>query len=154
MKVCRISWCPFDINGHFFQIILLFAIIWHYGLQYQYPRMQCKTFLPSPNCLQPVHALFRLFLAMHKSWSELIQPFAFFSFNPGMLDSLKHHKDDVAMVTKEMECGVMFQEPLDYLPGDTILCYEVRQEQQTVDWDLDFWETVINDDAREMTKVC
>ncbi|PIK51694.1 putative translation initiation factor IF-2, mitochondrial [Apostichopus japonicus] len=60
------------------------------------------------------------------------------SLHEGMLDSLKHHKDDVAMVTKEMECGVMFQEPLDYLPGDTILCYEVRQEQQTVDWDLDF----------------
>lgn len=42
------------------------------------------------------------------------------------------------MVTKEMECGIMFQEPFDYQPGDTIICCEVTQKEQSVEWDLDF----------------
>ncbi|XP_072163977.1 translation initiation factor IF-2, mitochondrial-like [Diadema setosum] len=56
----------------------------------------------------------------------------------GPLASLKHHKDDVNTVKNGTECGLRFEEQLEYQPGDTIVCYELEQIPQEVDWDLDF----------------
>lgn len=60
------------------------------------------------------------------------------TLHEGPLDSLKHHKDDISEVRKDMECGVRFKEILDYQAGDTIICYEIKQVPQEVDWNLDF----------------
>ncbi|XP_022104820.1 translation initiation factor IF-2, mitochondrial-like [Acanthaster planci] len=56
----------------------------------------------------------------------------------GSLASLKHLKDDVNTVQKGMECGVRFQQQVEFHAGDTIICYDIRHIQQTIDWQLGF----------------
>eukprot|EP00057_Strongylocentrotus_purpuratus_P033429 XP_791373.3 PREDICTED: translation initiation factor IF-2, mitochondrial-like [Strongylocentrotus purpuratus] len=56
----------------------------------------------------------------------------------GPLASLKHHKDDVSSVKRGLECGVRFEEQLDYETGDTIVCYEIERIPQEIEWELDF----------------
>ncbi|XP_033096532.1 translation initiation factor IF-2, mitochondrial-like [Anneissia japonica] len=60
------------------------------------------------------------------------------TIHEGQLTSLKHHKDDVKSVKKDMECGLSFKENLEFKNGDTIICYETSHIPQTIDWDLGF----------------
>ncbi|XP_033629292.1 translation initiation factor IF-2, mitochondrial-like [Asterias rubens] len=60
------------------------------------------------------------------------------TLHEGPLASLKHLKEDVTSVNKGMECGMRFQEHLEYRPGDTIECYEIKHVPQTIDWQLGF----------------
>nr|XP_054758800.1 translation initiation factor IF-2, mitochondrial-like [Lytechinus pictus] len=60
------------------------------------------------------------------------------TIHQGPLASLKHHKDDVSNVKRGLECGVRFEEQLDYEIGDTIICYEIERIPQEIEWELDF----------------
>ena len=63
----------------------------------------------------------------------------FFSLSTGELSSMRHHKAEVKAITKEKECGLMFEDrSLHFEPGDTIICYTVSQVKQVTDWDPGF----------------
>jgi translation initiation factor IF-2 len=45
----------------------------------------------------------------------------------------------VNTIKLDVECGLSFEDKSIVIrPGDTIVCYTVKQEAQTIDWDLDF----------------
>ncbi|XP_071961965.1 translation initiation factor IF-2, mitochondrial-like [Antedon mediterranea] len=56
----------------------------------------------------------------------------------GQVTSLKHHKDDVKSVKKDMECGLSFKENIECVNGDVIICYEVSHIPQKINWELGF----------------
>ncbi|XP_072032558.1 translation initiation factor IF-2, mitochondrial-like [Amphiura filiformis] len=56
----------------------------------------------------------------------------------GSLASLKHKKDDVRSVKKDMECGVRFKKVLEYQIGDVIECYREQTVPQKLEWNLGF----------------
>ena len=57
----------------------------------------------------------------------------------GDLASLKHFKNEVETVKTDVECGMMFKDhSFIPQPGDTIVCYEIKEIQPELDWDLDF----------------
>lgn len=45
----------------------------------------------------------------------------------GQISSLKHLKDDVREVTLGMECGITFENWLDFQVGDVIEAYQMVQ---------------------------
>ena len=69
-------------------------------------------------------------------WKNIILILLFDTYSPlhlfisGPLSSLKHHKDDVSTVKRGTECGVRFEEQLDYQQGDTIVCYQIEKVPQ------------------------
>lgn len=56
----------------------------------------------------------------------------------GSLSALKHHKDDVGSVKVGMDCGLSADGDVSFSPGDTIICYEQVQTNQTTSWDPGF----------------
>ena len=57
----------------------------------------------------------------------------------GELHSLRHLKNEVESVKKDVECGLSFDDlTLTARAGDIIVCYEMKEEPQKLDWDLDF----------------
>lgn len=57
----------------------------------------------------------------------------------GNLDSLKHFKEEVDSVKKDMECGIRLSDPsINFKPGDTIICYKIKKIPQTITWDPGF----------------
>lgn len=50
----------------------------------------------------------------------------------GMLKTLKRHKDEVKEVKEGMECGMAFENYDDLKEGDVIECFEVIEEERTV----------------------
>ena len=51
----------------------------------------------------------------------------------GKLKTLKRYKDEVREVQQGMECGMAFENYNDIKEGDIIECYEVRQEQRSLE---------------------
>jgi translation initiation factor IF-2 len=51
----------------------------------------------------------------------------------GKLKTLKRYKDEVRDVQQGMECGMAFENYNDIKEGDIIECYEVREEQRSLD---------------------
>ena len=72
-------------------------------------------------------------LCVFKSLILCISPFL------GPVASLRHKKDDVTSVKKDMECGLRFKKPIEYQPGDVIVCYDDQEVPQKIQWDLGFW---------------
>ncbi|XP_064623673.1 translation initiation factor IF-2, mitochondrial-like [Lineus longissimus] len=57
----------------------------------------------------------------------------------GSLLSLKHFKNEVDSIKLDVECGLSFSDKsIAIQPGDTIVCYTIKEVEQTIDWDLDF----------------
>uniref|UniRef100_W8BPE8 Translation initiation factor IF-2, mitochondrial n=2 Tax=Ceratitis capitata TaxID=7213 RepID=W8BPE8_CERCA len=57
----------------------------------------------------------------------------------GHLESMRHLKNEVDSIKKDVECGLRFKDPkILPQPGDTIICYTTRLEEQETDWDPGF----------------
>lgn len=57
----------------------------------------------------------------------------------GKLASMKHLKDEVTTIKRDMECGLRFEDPdFTVQPGDTIVCYKMADVADTTSWDPGF----------------
>lgn len=57
----------------------------------------------------------------------------------GKLTSLKHFKDEVDSIKKDMECGLRISDTsIKFRPGDTIVCYQIKKVPQTIKWNPGF----------------
>ncbi|XP_014243183.1 translation initiation factor IF-2, mitochondrial [Cimex lectularius] len=57
----------------------------------------------------------------------------------GKIASLRHHKDEVDSVKKDLECGLRIEDvSIKFKPGDTIVCFQINQIPRTIDWDPGF----------------
>ncbi|XP_032521055.2 translation initiation factor IF-2, mitochondrial [Danaus plexippus] len=57
----------------------------------------------------------------------------------GKLASMKHLKDEVTTIKRDMECGLRLEDPsVTIQPGDTIQCYKMVEETHTTSWDPGF----------------
>ena len=57
----------------------------------------------------------------------------------GELSSMRHLKEEVDGIARGKECGLRFtDQDLRFEAGDTLICYRVKQVQQTTDWDPGF----------------
>ncbi|CAG9565150.1 unnamed protein product [Danaus chrysippus] len=57
----------------------------------------------------------------------------------GKLASMKHLKDEVTTIKRDMECGLRLEDPTVTLqPGDTIQCYKMVEETHSTSWDPGF----------------
>ncbi|XP_011202629.2 translation initiation factor IF-2, mitochondrial [Bactrocera dorsalis] len=57
----------------------------------------------------------------------------------GQLESMRHLKNEVDSIKKDVECGLRFKDT-KVVPqaGDTIVCFTTRMEEQQTDWDPGF----------------
>jgi translation initiation factor IF-2 len=52
---------------------------------------------------------------------------------------MRHLKNEVTSIKKDVECGLRLEDgTIGFKPGDTIICYDVRKEEQFTDWDPGF----------------
>jgi len=51
---------------------------------------------------------------------------------------MKHLKNEVGTVKRDVECGLMFEEFPALQPGDAILCYKLVTKPQYTSWDPGF----------------
>lgn len=52
---------------------------------------------------------------------------------------MRHLKDEVATIKTNMECGLRLEDKnIRLMSGDKIVCYTLRQQQQTIDWETGF----------------
>ncbi|XP_063706680.1 translation initiation factor IF-2, mitochondrial isoform X2 [Culicoides brevitarsis] len=57
----------------------------------------------------------------------------------GELSSMRHLKNEVDSIKKDVECGLCFKDfNFEIMVGDTIICYEVLMKPQISDWDPGF----------------
>ena len=56
----------------------------------------------------------------------------------GKLASMKHLKDEVPTIKRDMECGLRFEPACTVQPGDTVLCYKMADAADTTAWDPGF----------------
>ncbi|XP_047111095.1 translation initiation factor IF-2, mitochondrial isoform X1 [Schistocerca piceifrons] len=57
----------------------------------------------------------------------------------GSLESMRHVKNEVDSIKKDVECGLRLSDPsIRFQPGDNLVCYEVIKEPQETDWDPGF----------------
>uniref|UniRef100_A0A8D8YTF0 Translation initiation factor IF-2, mitochondrial n=1 Tax=Cacopsylla melanoneura TaxID=428564 RepID=A0A8D8YTF0_9HEMI len=53
----------------------------------------------------------------------------------GKLDSMKHLKEEVSSIKKEVECGLMLDDHgVEFQAGDTLVCFEKFKVPQVTDW--------------------
>ena len=53
--------------------------------------------------------------------------------------SLKHFKNEVESIKNGVECGLSFtDQTVTPKPGDTVVCFEMKKQKQTLIWDLEF----------------
>lgn len=52
---------------------------------------------------------------------------------------MRHLKNEVDSVKKDVECGLQLDDrTIEFNPGDTLICYEVVSVEQETDWDPGF----------------
>ncbi|XP_013171174.1 PREDICTED: translation initiation factor IF-2, mitochondrial isoform X1 [Papilio xuthus] len=56
----------------------------------------------------------------------------------GKLASMKHLKDEVTTIKRDMECGLRFETEFEVQAGDTITCYKMVDVDDHTDWDPGF----------------
>ncbi|KAM6462359.1 translation initiation factor IF-2, mitochondrial [Liasis olivaceus] len=56
----------------------------------------------------------------------------------GYLSSLKHHKEDIAIVKTGMDCGLSLNNNLKFEVGDEIVCFSTKEVKQKISWDPGF----------------
>ncbi|KAF4518609.1 hypothetical protein B566_EDAN009858 [Ephemera danica] len=56
-----------------------------------------------------------------------------------VLQSLRHLKAEVDTIKKDVECGIRLDDPtIEFLSGDIVQCYTLREEAQKCEWDPGF----------------
>ncbi|CAK1583259.1 unnamed protein product [Parnassius mnemosyne] len=57
----------------------------------------------------------------------------------GKLASMKHLKEEVNTIKRDMECGLRFDDPaFEVQPGDTVICYKLVDASDQTGWDPGF----------------
>ena len=58
----------------------------------------------------------------------------------GKISSLKHFKDELPTIGVGKECGLKFGDDTDvtFQSGDVLVCYELKPEIPTLEWDTGF----------------
>lgn len=57
----------------------------------------------------------------------------------GAIDSMRHLKNEVESIKKDVECGIQFvDKTIEFAAGDKLICYEKISVQQKTDWDPGF----------------
>lgn len=57
----------------------------------------------------------------------------------GLLASMRHLKNEVESIKKDVECGLRLEDgTITFKPGDVLVCYQTRKEEQQTDWDPGF----------------
>ncbi|CAH2046058.1 unnamed protein product, partial [Iphiclides podalirius] len=57
----------------------------------------------------------------------------------GKLASMKHLKEEVNTIKRDMECGLRFDDPtFEVQPGDTVVCYKLVDANDQTSWDPGF----------------
>lgn len=57
----------------------------------------------------------------------------------GSLSSMRHLKNEVDSIKKEVECGLQLtDQTIEPEVGDTIVCYTLKKQKQTIEWDPGF----------------
>lgn len=57
----------------------------------------------------------------------------------GALESMRHLKNEVDSIKKDVECGLRFKDTkVNPQAGDIVVCYSTRTEPQKTDWDPGF----------------
>lgn len=52
---------------------------------------------------------------------------------------MKHLKDEVTTIKRDMECGLRFEDPtFSVQPGDTVICYKMVDVSGKTNWDPGF----------------
>lgn len=52
---------------------------------------------------------------------------------------MRHLKNEVDSVKKEVECGLQLADKsIDVEAGDRVICYTMKRETQTIDWNPGF----------------
>lgn len=52
---------------------------------------------------------------------------------------MRHLKNEVDTIKTDIECGIRLSDPtLQFQPGDTITCYVLRPQTQSLNWDPGF----------------
>lgn len=55
------------------------------------------------------------------------------------LSSMRHLKNEVDSIKKDVECGVKLEDQeVEPAPGDVLVCYTTKMEEQTTEWDPGF----------------
>ncbi|CAN8000254.1 unnamed protein product [Ixodes hexagonus] len=61
------------------------------------------------------------------------------TIHTGSLSSMRHLKNEVDTIKKDVECGLMFQDSgVRFQHGDVLVCFSVKQVPQESDWDPGF----------------
>ncbi|KAI4468575.1 translation initiation factor if-2-related [Holotrichia oblita] len=57
----------------------------------------------------------------------------------GHLSSMRHLKDEVDVIKKDLECGLQLaSKDIQFQPGDTLICFEKKIQHQNTEWDPGF----------------
>lgn len=58
----------------------------------------------------------------------------------GELESMRHLKNEVDTIKKDLECGLRLKDFKDVAvkPSDVIVCYTIKQQPQETSWDPGF----------------
>lgn len=52
---------------------------------------------------------------------------------------MRHLKNEVDTIKKDIECGLQLgDKSIEPEPGDMVICYTVKKEKQTIDWNPGF----------------
>lgn len=52
---------------------------------------------------------------------------------------MRHLKNEVDSIKKDVECGLRLADgTINFRAGDTLVCYDIRKEQQETKWDPGF----------------
>ncbi|XP_017883166.1 translation initiation factor IF-2, mitochondrial [Ceratina calcarata] len=56
----------------------------------------------------------------------------------GKLVSMRHLKEEMPSIEINLECGLRFEDPISFQPGDVVVCFTLNRQKQTIDWDPGF----------------
>ncbi|XP_069672304.1 translation initiation factor IF-2, mitochondrial isoform X2 [Periplaneta americana] len=57
----------------------------------------------------------------------------------GLLESMRHLKNEVDSIKKDVECGLRLEDgTISFQPGDALICYEIKKEEQHTSWNPGF----------------
>lgn len=57
----------------------------------------------------------------------------------GKLSSMRHLKDEVDSIKKDVECGLQLEDKsVEVQAGDKVICYTMKTEKQSIEWNVGF----------------
>lgn len=65
---------------------------------------------------------------------------------------MRHLKDEVESIKANVECGLQLAgQDIEPQVGDTIVCYTLKKEKQTIDWNPGFWTKSLEASKLQLT---